>query len=426
MASNEGYTETEDIQDVANALDRLLASGALEGKGGELRDLAARVRVRVGDEVRKRVDKGRRGWRKVVTGDGDMRIRDHLRKRLREPTVVRLKDKVSFMIGVLLGLIATQYVLVMFPALFGLWYLAVIPTLCAARLVMYFKLNYQYFLLDNCYVVLTLAAASVFVPHTYTTYHQAVFALSNGPLLWAIPTWRCSMVFHSLDKVTSVFIHAFPAMLTFTQHWYTPIPDSVSYRQAVTSEWATYNTIPSATADPISLAGCLGLPLATYLAWQIAYYVKTEIVDRSKFEADATLTTSLRWLTTDTKNPMHRLVRTILRSVGIMGPTEVFDPSTTKTKVLFMGTQLIYTLLTILPVFVLYSSLYIHLFLLLTLLTLSLWNGSSYYFDVFASRYNRKFETLGHSDDADHAGDADHGGDADHAADVTTEEGKED
>lgn len=38
-------------------------------------------------------------------------------------------------------------------------------------------------------------------------------------MLWAIPTWRNSFVFHSLDKVTSVFIHLFPALLTYVKRW---------------------------------------------------------------------------------------------------------------------------------------------------------------------------------------------------------------
>lgn len=32
-------------------------------------------------------------------------------------------------------------------------------------------------------------------------------------------TWRNSFVFHSLDKVTSVFIHSFPALLTYVHRW---------------------------------------------------------------------------------------------------------------------------------------------------------------------------------------------------------------
>ena len=42
---------------------------------------------------------------------------------------------------------------------------------------------------------------------------QAVFVLSMGPLVWAIVIWRNSLVFHSFDKVTSVFIHLLPALL---------------------------------------------------------------------------------------------------------------------------------------------------------------------------------------------------------------------
>ena len=79
---------------------------------------------------------------------------------------------------------------------------------------------------------------------------QLVFAASNGPLvrapqsqpvqrfvnlfcrllscfvhcsqLWAIVAWNNSLVFHSLDKITSVFIHGLPAMLTYTLRWYYP------------------------------------------------------------------------------------------------------------------------------------------------------------------------------------------------------------
>ena len=31
-----------------------------------------------------------------------------------------------------------------------------------------------------------------------------------GPLMFAIIVWKNSLVFHSLDKLTSFFLHAFP------------------------------------------------------------------------------------------------------------------------------------------------------------------------------------------------------------------------
>ena len=43
--------------------------------------------------------------------------------------------------------------------------------------------------------------------------------LANGPLAWAILVWRNSFVFHSVDKVTSTFIHAMPPLVTFCQRW---------------------------------------------------------------------------------------------------------------------------------------------------------------------------------------------------------------
>ncbi len=41
---------------------------------------------------------------------------------------------------------------------------------------------------------------------------QAVFVLATGPLVWAIVVWRCSLVFHDFDKVSTVFIHLLPPL----------------------------------------------------------------------------------------------------------------------------------------------------------------------------------------------------------------------
>lgn len=36
------------------------------------------------------------------------------------------------------------------------------------------------------------------------------WCLTLGPIASAIITWRNSLVFHSMDKVTSLFIHLYP------------------------------------------------------------------------------------------------------------------------------------------------------------------------------------------------------------------------
>ena len=46
---------------------------------------------------------------------------------------------------------------------------------------------------------------------------QANYVLSMGVLMMAIVVWQNSLVFHSLDKLTSIFIHVFPPL---TLHLY--------------------------------------------------------------------------------------------------------------------------------------------------------------------------------------------------------------
>ena len=41
----------------------------------------------------------------------------------------------------------------------------------------------------------------------------ANFAMSIGPLCAAIPLWHNSLVFHSVSKLTSFFLHGLPASI---------------------------------------------------------------------------------------------------------------------------------------------------------------------------------------------------------------------
>lgn len=43
-----------------------------------------------------------------------------------------------------------------------------------------------------------------------------------GPLACSVPAWRNSLVFHDLEKITSIYIHVFPALLLYSIRWYQP------------------------------------------------------------------------------------------------------------------------------------------------------------------------------------------------------------
>ncbi len=46
-----------------------------------------------------------------------------------------------------------------------------------------------------------------------------LFIWFTGPLAWAVLAWRNSLVFHSLDKITSLFIHLTPGILLHSLRW---------------------------------------------------------------------------------------------------------------------------------------------------------------------------------------------------------------
>jgi len=48
---------------------------------------------------------------------------------------------------------------------------------------------------------------------------QILFSLATGPVTFAIMAWRNSLVFHSLDRLTTVAVHAFPPLMIYIMRW---------------------------------------------------------------------------------------------------------------------------------------------------------------------------------------------------------------
>ena len=165
---------------------------------------------------------------------------------------------------------------------------------------------------------------------------KSIFIFTMGSLLWAVPLWRNSLVFHDVDKVfirwhasgnfvlcaavifhpptavpcrcfrsfglgvsrwrphdstlllirsfvlfdqsdrqmTSCFIHLFPSWLALTLRWYPLDP--------------MRGGVPGAT-EPECQDGIdkedVGTAMALYLLWQVLYYIKTEVADKVRCRA---------------------------------------------------------------------------------------------------------------------------------------------
>ena len=106
--------------------------------------------------------------------------------------------------------------------------------------------------------------------------------------------------------------------------------------------------------------------------------------------------TSIRWLTTADSHGRYSGITGVThracRTLGVLRPGELFDSETAKTKLVFVTVQLLYTLATLLPVTIFWASFPLHLGYLLTIYTFCVWNGGSYYIEVFSKAYRKQFE----------------------------------
>lgn len=347
----------------------------------------------------------KRRLRARVTGDptGETRVREYVKL----PRTIQLIDKLSFTGGVL-GLMLTQHVATTRPGLFWLYYLVVAPFVFANRVATYTAMKYHYFLIDFCYYANAVCFAQILVNPGSARLFRTTFAYATGPILWAIPLWRNSLVFHSHDKVQSVFIHTAPAILTYCARWYGQ-DASPLVAIGAWSERVLGTRLPGLLGGNANRLGVAELstpmtstremltefylwPTLGYIAWQVAYLLKTEVHDVKRLDEDPELVTSLRWLAGDYKLAVTRSTLRTCRWLGFFKVDELFDASSIKTKMVFVTLQLAYTVATFLPIPLCYRYKTFHTALVgLTFLS-CIWNGACYYIDIFSRRYIKRFE----------------------------------
>ena len=374
------YTKTARVRTNRYRLnDRRLDAG-MPARGRDARSstkMAETIRRRSG-ELLKSAKKPRAVMRRAVTGNAETRVRDYVKI----PRVIRQIDKMSFCAGVY-GLMMTEYIATRVPERFWMFYAVAMPLIFAARGVYYRMIRWQYFLYDFCYFANVTALVFLTVKPKSVMLFRCVFAFANGPVLLAIPLWRNSLVFHSVDKVQSVFVHAMPCLMTWCGRWF-GFGDDVGRMNAA-----------DLNADVSVAEGCVHLmvyPMFAYLFWQALYLVKTEYMDKGKLDQDPELMTSLRWLASDRKSSANKSALRMMRKIGLFGEDEFFDAGSTKTKFVFVMLQLGYTIITFIPIPLCYSNYYAHTALMWIAFGSSVYNGAVYYIDVFSRRYVERLQ----------------------------------
>lgn len=282
------------------------------------------------------------------------------------PQNIKVFDKIAFTLGVL-NICCAEYYLVAQPAKYWMWYSIIVPIMLITRWK-HFKANgMQYFLLDFCYMVNIFTFIHLYLlydkPYSEQVFRVG-FILTTGPLPAAVPVWMNSLVFHDVDRTVSVYIHTLPMCLYYTLRTYDRVP---------------HGTVPLNMAD-------YGYASLFYVCWQAVYWLQTEVVDKDKLEEEALLT-SLKWLSTNTRNALSGGCLRLCRRLRLFAEDETFQPQDTKTKLVFVTSQAIFTGLAMVPTYWCWQSPTFNIFYICVIFTTAIYFGGSYYVDVFSKKY---------------------------------------
>ncbi|KAM3162658.1 Glycerophosphocholine acyltransferase 1 [Lachancea thermotolerans] len=118
----------------------------------------------------------------------------------------------------LFHIFAIGFIIGKYPSWFHVYYTGMLVLLMPVRFYTYYKTNNHYYMADLCYYVNLMVLLFVWVWPDSVHLYQSCFAFTFGTLSFAVITWRNSLVIHSVDKITSCFIHIMPPLTMYTIH----------------------------------------------------------------------------------------------------------------------------------------------------------------------------------------------------------------
>ncbi|KAI8078202.1 uncharacterized protein B0P05DRAFT_542921 [Gilbertella persicaria] len=299
----------------------------------------------------------------------------------RDAKTVQLRDKISFVVGVGNACVAPALAL-RYPSLIPSYYSVELIILLVLRTVIYRSKRWHYFIFDLCYFVNAMTMLFLWLyPNSLGLFYASYF-LTNGPVAWAIITWRNSLVFHSLDKVTSVFIHIFPPLVMYCIRWMPELQrDMYCDNQPFVIAYRATRYPALSTPSMPSLYDVMVYSTVAYIIWQSLYYLFIMVRRKDKVESGLRLT-SYSWLLDDS----HGRKGFIQKAAFIFGPKWKLE--------MFMLLQLVYNVVTSLPTYFLYRYFWLHTIFLVAMSAVSVWNGANYYIEVFSRRYISEIEKI--------------------------------
>ncbi|PNH06846.1 hypothetical protein TSOC_006751 [Tetrabaena socialis] len=252
-------------------------------------------------------------------------------RRVLGPRGLLLRDKLSFLLGTTM-MWTCAFWLGRSPSTFPALYGGLGAVLMLARWASYKARRWHYYLYDFCYYANLLLVLHLTLLPTWAPLAKVTFAYNTGPLAWSILTFRNSLVFHDLDKVTSLFLHLVPALVSWSLRWQQP-------------EGGRFRPAKEAGEQ-----------------------------QRAKIQQRG-YRTLFNYVTSQKKGTFHSIARRI--------PQPLQPPA-------YLGLHLCFCVCTFLLALLCWYNFWAHTALLAAVASASIWHGGSYYFEVFARRYHEQ------------------------------------
>ncbi|KAL8975634.1 MAG: hypothetical protein Q9197_000109 [Variospora fuerteventurae] len=298
---------------------------------------------------------------------------DRLGTRWNDTKAVTAREKLSFIAGVL-NIFISGYLIGAHPGMFFYWFTVQLCYFMPIRYYTYHKRGYHYFLADLCYFVNLLMLLTIWVAPQSKRLFISTYCLAYGNNAVAIAMWRNSMVFHSLDKVTSLFIHIMPPV---TLHCLVHLTSATFQKERFPAIYAIKYS-PSDSPEHYSLWAMMVWATVPYAVWQLAYHFLITVRRREKIAAGRP--TSFTWLRKSyAKTWIGRLVLSL--------PDSLHEPA-------FMLVQYSYALVTMVPCPLWFWYRWLSAGFLFSVFTWSIYNGATYYIDVFGTRFQKELDQL--------------------------------
>ena len=322
---------------------------------------------------------------------------DRLSKRWTDAKAVTTREKMSFIAGVL-NIFLSGYFIGAYPDIFHYWYTIQLAYFMPIRWYTYHRKGMHYFLADLCYFVNLLMILTIwFFPNSKRLF-ISTYCLALGNNAIAIAMWRNSLVFHSLDKVTSLFIHIMPcATLHCLVHLLSPEVQKDKFPAVYSIKYS-----PPESPEHYTLGSMIIWATVPYAVWQLGYHFLITVRRREKiaagthaaiFYSSAPATLAMHFLTFHTGRPTsftwlrRSYAKTFLGKIVLSLPNALQEPA-------FMVIQYSYALLTMLPCPIWFWYRWASATFLMVVFTWATYNGATFYIDVFGRRMEKEMDAL--------------------------------